>query len=144
MNGYIMKGVDQGTEMDEAEFDQLMQNPGTVVKGEFKGVPSMIYVDNLDVNTVLVTAMSINEVYWYRNAEAYEIGLSDVLLFAIIYVLIAFLVNQIVVNNIRLINKSLGKITNGNLNEVVSVRNSSELAATTWVAVVMCPLSNFQ
>ena len=129
MNGYIMKGVDQGTEMDEAEFDQLMQNPGTVVKGEFKGVPSMIYADNLDVNTVLVTAMSINEVYWYRNAEAYEIGLSDVLLFAIIYVLIAFLVNQIVVNNIRLINKSLGKITNGNLNEVVSVRNSSEFAS---------------
>ena len=129
MDGRVMKGVDQGEVMPEAEFDQLMQNLGTVSKGEFKGVQSMIYAEKLDVNTVLVTAMSISEVYWYRNAEAYEIGLSDVLLFAIIYVLIAFLVNQIVVNNIRLINKSLGKITNGNLNEVVSVRNSSEFAS---------------
>ena len=43
--------------------------------------------------------------------------------------LIAYLVNQIVVSNIHLINKSLGKITNGNLNEVVTVRSSSEFAS---------------
>ncbi len=128
-NRLILKGVGHGGEMSATEYDQIMQNLGSVSKGEFKGVPSMVYADRMDANTVIITAMSISEVYWYRNAEAYEIGLSDVLLFAIIYVLIAFLVNQIVVNNIRLINESLGKITNGNLNEVVSVRNSSEFAS---------------
>ena len=128
-NRQILKGVDGGKVMPEEEYTRLMQNLGTISKEDFKGVRSMVYADRLDVNTILVTAMSISEVYWYRNAQAYEQALADVLLFAVIYVLIAFLVNQIVVNNIRMINESLGKITNGNLNEVVSVRNSSEFAS---------------
>ncbi|MCR5598933.1 MAG: SpoIIE family protein phosphatase [Lachnospiraceae bacterium] len=128
-NRQILKGVDGEKVMLEEEYTRLMQNLGTISKEDFKGVRSMVYADRLDVNTILVTAMSISEVYWYRNAQAYEQALADVLLFAVIYVLIAFLVNQIVVNNIRMINESLGKITNGNLNEVVSVRNSSEFAS---------------
>ena len=128
-NRQILKGVDGGKVMPEEEYTRLMQNLGIISKEDFKGVRSMVYADRLDVNTILVTAMSISEVYWYRNAQAYEQALADVLLFAVIYVLIAFLVNQIVVNNIRMINESLGKITNGNLNEVVSVRNSSEFAS---------------
>ena len=129
LNRRILKGVDQGEVIPEDEYEQIVGNLGYVSKEDFRGVRSMVYADRLDVNTILVTAMSISEVYWYRNAQAYEMALADVLLFAVIYVLIAFLVNQIVVNNIRMINESLGKITNGNLNEVVSVRNSSEFAS---------------
>jgi serine phosphatase RsbU (regulator of sigma subunit) len=39
------------------------------------------------------------------------------------------LVQRIVVNNLQLVNASLDRITHGNLNEVVSVRNSSEFAS---------------
>ena len=73
--------------------------------------------------------MPKSEVYWYRDAQAYEFALADILLFTAIYVLIAYLVNRIVVNNIQLINTSLSKITNGNLNETVTVRNSLEFAS---------------
>ncbi|MBR3646369.1 MAG: SpoIIE family protein phosphatase, partial [Lachnospiraceae bacterium] len=79
--------------------------------------------------TWLMTYIANKEVYWYRDAEAYEMALGDILLFTVIYVLIAYLVNQIVVNNIRLINASLAKITNGDLNEIVDVRSSSEFAS---------------
>ena len=45
------------------------------------------------------------------------------------YVLISFLVQRIVVNNLDMINESLNKITHGNLNEVVDVKSSSEFAS---------------
>ncbi|MBR6015147.1 MAG: SpoIIE family protein phosphatase, partial [Firmicutes bacterium] len=78
---------------------------------------------------ILLSYIPNSELYWYRNAQAYETGLADVLLFTIIYVVIALLVHQIVVRNIEIINDSLDRITNGDLNEVVKVRNSSEFAS---------------
>lgn len=86
-------------------------------------------VDTLSSDLLLLTYIPESEMYWYRNAQAYETGFADILLFTVIYVLIAFLVRQIVVNNIDLINNSLDKITHGDLNEVVTVRNSSEFAS---------------
>ncbi len=104
----------QGKEMYRAEyFEEMAFNK----------------VDALSSDLLLLTYIPESEMYWYRNAQAYETGFADILLFTVIYVLIAFLVRQIVVNNIDLINTSLDKITNGDLNEVVTVRNSSEFAS---------------
>ena len=64
-----------------------------------------------------------------EHMQAYESALSDILLFTVIYMLISILVQQIVVNNLRLVNQSLDKITGGDLNEVVDVRNASEFAS---------------
>ena len=90
---------------------------------------SLNKVDSLTSELILLTYIPESELYWYRNAQAYETGFADILLFTVIYVLIAFLVRQIVVSNIDLINESLDKITNGDLDEVVTVRNSSEFAS---------------
>ena len=68
------------------------------------------------------------EIFEARDQQAYEIGFSYILIFTVMYVLISFLVHKIVVKNIEMINTSLGKITDGNLYEVVGVRNSSEFA----------------
>ena len=78
---------------------------------------------------ILLSYIPNSELYWYRNAQAYETGLADMLLFTIIYVVIALLVHKIVVRNIEIINDSLDRITNGDLDEVVKVRNSSEFAS---------------
>ena len=93
------------------------------------GIKCQVYMEEVDKNTWIITTMADDEAYWYRDAQGYESALGNILLFTVIYVLIAYLVNQIVVNNILLINKSLGKITNGDLNEVVKVRSSSEFAS---------------
>ena len=68
------------------------------------------------------------EIFEARDQQAYEIGFSYILIFTVMYVLISFLVHKIVVKNIEMINTSLEKITDGNLDEVVGVRNSSEFA----------------
>ena len=81
-----------------------------------------------DGNMVLVYLTS-EEVYAERNHTVYETVLADILVFTVIYILISVLVQKIVVNNLEMVNKSLRKITNGNLNEVVSVYSSSEFTS---------------
>ena len=125
----ILRGKNQGMKLASAEYDRFSSQVGKIIAEKFWGIDSIVYVDRIDENTILIVSISKAEVFWYRDAEAYEIALADILLFTVLYVLIAYLVNQIVVNNIHLINKSLEKITNGNLNEVVTVRSSSEFAS---------------
>jgi serine phosphatase RsbU (regulator of sigma subunit) len=77
----------------------------------------------------IIAVLPYSEVYISRNISAYEIAFADILLFALVFVLIYILVQRIVVNNLDRINTSLDKITNGNLDEVVSVRSSAEFAS---------------
>ena len=140
---------------DGNEFFEIIGNDGDIVAGRHKGDTvnekirleleekkdqdfydaqyfeemSLNKVDSIGSDMLLLTYIPNSELYWYRNAQAYETALADILLFTVIYVLIAFLVRQIVISNIDLINASLDKITRGDLNEVVTVRNSSEFAS---------------
>ncbi len=128
-DGQVIVGNNQWWTLNQEEYKQIKDNQGKMFKGKFFGIDTYMYADELEEGSILVTATKEDEVFWYRDAQAYELALGDILLFTVIYVLIAYLVNQIVVNNIHLINKSLSKITNGNLNEVVTVRSSSEFAS---------------
>ncbi len=128
-DGQVIVGNNQWWTLNQDEYKQIKANQGKMFKGKFFGIDTYMYADELEEGSILVTATKEDEVFWYRDAQAYELALGDILLFTVIYVLIAYLVNQIVVNNIHLINKSLSKITNGNLNEVVTVRSSSEFAS---------------
>ncbi len=84
---------------------------------------------DLGDNYGLVTMLPESEVYQYRNLQAYETVLADILLFTVIYLLISLLVQMIVVDNLKLVNESLAKITGGDFNEQVSVYESSEFAS---------------
>ena len=125
----VVKGKNTGLSISSAEYDAIINNMDKSFKGDFWGIPSFIYANRIEDGNILVTSMMHSEVFWHRNAEAFEMAFADILLFTVIYILIAYLVNQIVVSNIHLINKSLDKITNGNLNEIVEVRSSSEFAS---------------
>ncbi len=53
----------------------------------------------------------------------------EILVFAVLYAIIYFLIKKFVVNKIKTINGSLAKIADGNLNEVVNVRTSEEFSS---------------
>ena len=127
-DGYINYGTHRGMTIGRDEANELMRLAGKTVKRTYLGKRSLVRAEVIDLKHILVVSLTYEQVYWYRDAQSYESGLASILLFTVIYVLIAYLVNHIVVNNIQEINKSLSKITNGNLNEVVDVRNSSEFA----------------
>ena len=75
---------------------------------------------------VMMVVRSLSSIYENRGRQMYEDTLSDILLFTVLYVLVAMLVDALVVKNLTRVNASLNKITNGNLEERVWVRSSAE------------------
>ena len=129
-DGDIIAGKHKDGRLDEQHMNTLLSENGEgIFKAQLFEEMAINKVDSIDSELILLTYIPESELYWYRNAQAYETALADILLFTAIYVLIAFLVRQIVISNIDLINASLHKITKGDLNEVVTVRNSSEFAS---------------
>ena len=96
---------------------------------EVYGEESLCYVRDIAGNLRLFVRIPMKEVYEARDIQAYETMLADILLFTVIYMLISQLVQQIVVQNLDLVNDSLAKITDGDLDEVVAVRSTSEFAS---------------
>ncbi|MCR5054400.1 MAG: SpoIIE family protein phosphatase [Lachnospiraceae bacterium] len=129
-NGKVVKGSHTGTVLERSTYEDLKDMMDKdVFTAQIFEEKSYNKVMTLYDGKMLLVFLNSNQVFWYRNAQAYENGLANLMLFTVIYVLIAWLVNMIVVRNIKLINESLGKITNGDLSEHVEVRNSSEFAS---------------
>ena len=128
--GAIVAGDHAGTQMDAGEYKLISSyEAASYGTGRFFGTDSFFYVEKFSDKDTLLIRYPATEVYKSRDAGAYETGFAYILLFAVNYVLISMLVNAIVVDNLDLVNASLNKITNGNLNEKVSVYNSSEFAS---------------
>jgi len=129
-NGNILYGHHSGEQMDREVLD--MSNENLDVSSFFStlfGSDSMCMSRKLADDKRLLVFLPSDEVYNERDHTVYETILADILVFTVIYILISVLVQKIVVNNLEMVNKSLRKITNGNLNEVVSVYSSSEFAS---------------
>ena len=129
-DGEIVYGDHVGEKVDESIISKAKDVPsGETFTADVLGTESLCMTRELhDGNTILVS-MPLEEVYEDRNHKTYETVMADIILFTVIYLLISMLVQNIVVSNIQLVNKSLKKITNGNLDEEVSVYSSSEFAS---------------
>ena len=126
----IVVGDHQGSYLDSEDRKTIdQQERGVCFRGKLFGKDSLCRVEELNQTVILLTCIPMSDVYADRDAQAYESAFAAIILFAVIYVLISMLVQGIVVNNLELINASLSRITQGNLDEVVSVRNSSEFAS---------------
>ena len=79
-------------------------------------------------NALLMIMLPLSEVYKNRDAQMYENTLSDLLLFTVLYVLTAMLLDTLVIKSLKRINVSLDRITNGHLDEKIWVRSSSEFS----------------
>ncbi len=129
-SGIIVAGDHRGTAMSAADLSLLKEKPTEVCfRANVFGAASLCRLEQLDDSLTLLARLPMAEVYADRDAQTYETAFADIILFAVIYALISMLVQAIVVNNLQLVNASLDRITQGNLDEVVSVRNSSEFAS---------------
>ena len=96
---------------------------------EVFGTRSMCMTKRTDDGNTLLVYLSSEEVFAERNHSVYENILADILLFTVIYILVSMLVQRLVVENLEAVNVSLRKITEGNLDESVSVYASSEFTS---------------
>lgn len=128
--GRVIVGVHSGRIFNSQELDLISSNLGEKsFNANLFGKDYLCRSEKLANGMILLTALANDEIYADRDAQAYESTFANILVFTVIYILITFLVQQLVVNNLTLINESLSKITDGDLNEVVSVRDSSEFAS---------------
>ncbi len=77
----------------------------------------------------IVSVLPTDEAMQMRNIAVFVNTFMEILVFAILFALIYMLIKKVVVDQIKKINRSLSKITNGNLSEVVDVRSNEEFAS---------------
>jgi len=80
----------------------------------------------LDGSLYMLFCINTDTVYGNRDTLMYENLFLEIILFTFLYLLISELVEKLVVRNLDSVNRSLARITDGHLEEVVSVESSSE------------------
>lgn len=69
------------------------------------------------------------EAFFSKNIAVYISFFMEIVVFAALFINVYFMIKRIVVDNIHKINNSLAKITSGNLNTTVNVRDNEEFAS---------------
>lgn len=77
----------------------------------------------------VLAVLPVAEATFSRNISVYIMLFMEVLVFVCLFILIYFLIKQLVVDNIRKVNDSLSRITSGDLNVKVDVRDNQEFAS---------------
>ncbi len=129
-SGITMFGDHKGTAMTLPNLKELRSHaPGEIFQASLYQEPALCLTESLPDGVTLLTMIPTKEMYFLRDVQIYETAFADLILFAVVYVLVYLLVQEIVIKNLNQINASLDRITVGNLDEVISVRNSSEFAS---------------
>ena len=128
-SGKVIAGLNPGNETER--FVKIIKGhrEGKPFTATYAGHKWLCQTGDLRNGVKVLVLMPYSEIFKSRDIHAYETLLADLLLFAIIFMLISLLVNTIVINNLIRVNRSLNKITEGNLNEKVDVYSSIEFSS---------------
>ena len=81
-----------------------------------------------DKTVYVLLALQYDTLMAHQTNQTYEVLLSDILLFTVLYLMAVALVEALVCRNLRSVNSSLQKIIGGDLDEVIEVRDSVEFS----------------
>ena len=74
----------------------------------------------------IIGILPVSEAAFARDMAVYMITFMEILIFTALFIMIYFLIKLLVVRSLRKVNSSLAKITEGDLEEKVDVRTSTE------------------
>lgn len=95
---------------------------------EINDVESLCMYTEVD-DYYILGAISEEEAYFSKEASVYMLIFMETIVFAVLFAAIFVLIKKLVVRNIRKINSSLSKITDGDLNVTIDVRDNEEFAS---------------
>lgn len=127
-NGVIISEGISNKALDEKEKQNLLEkskNFNNAFKTKF-GKTKYICVSEEWNDYVIVGILPESEMYLSRNFVVQALIFVNLILFVIIFFLIFLLLQKIVISGIWKVNASLNKITEGNLEEKVDVKNVEE------------------
>ena len=88
-----------------------------------------MYVFKFVEGYCIIAAMPKAEAMFMRDASLYTSIFMQVLIFAALFVFIYILIKRVIINNLKKINDTLGRITEGDLNVTVDVRSNVEFSS---------------
>ena len=88
-----------------------------------------MYVFKFVEGYCIIAAMPETEAVFMRDASTYTSIFMQVLIFAALFVFIYILIKRVIINNLKKINDTLGRITEGDLNVTVDVRSNEEFSS---------------
>ena len=88
-----------------------------------------MYVFKFVEGYCIIAAMPEEEAVFMRDASLYTSIFMQVLIFAALFVFIYILIKRVIINNLKKINDTLGRITDGDLNVTVDVRSNEEFSS---------------
>ena len=128
-NNIVLVGEHKGETLEQMGLKEIPESDLSYFETDFLDTKIYCRLERLSGGYIMLTTLPMSEVFASRNSNAYETAFADILLFTVVFMLIYILVQKIIVNNLDRINASLTKITKGNLDETVNVRESSEFAS---------------
>ena len=88
-----------------------------------------MYVFKFVEGYCIIAAMPESEAMFMRDASLYTSIFMQVLIFAALFVFIYILIKRVIINNLKKINDTLSRITDGDLNVTVDVRSNEEFSS---------------
>ncbi len=109
---------------------RILPNDGSVTEATYThtmvdGVPSVCLTVPCG-DYLLIGSLPEEEMYVSRNEVLRILVIANIVLFTIIFLLVSWLLQHVVIKGIYSVNSSLSEITNGNLDEEVKVHTTTE------------------
>ncbi len=100
----------------------------TIFSTEFNGKPYLGEYEFAE-GYYIVGVIGEEEALFMRDVSVYLSSFMEVLIFAALFALVYFLIKKLIIDNLNEVNRALSKITNGNLDVTVDVRDNEEFAS---------------
>ena len=100
-----------------------------IVDGKSAQSVRHLYVFKFVEGYCILAAMPESEAVFMRDASLYTSIFMQIIIFATLFVFIYILIKRVIINNLRRINDTLARITQGDLDVTVDVRTSQEFSS---------------
>ncbi len=123
----ISSGITNVEQLKDIEED-IIKYSKTINKPFKVNIQGVKYVclSDIENNYTIVGILPESEMYLSRNSVVSALIVVNFILFAVIFFLIFVLLQKVVISGIYKVNNSLSKITEGDLDEKIDVKNSEE------------------
>ena len=121
-------GIDPPEEMLKGQNASALYY-ADVVDGKGEASIEYMYVFKFVEGYCLIAAMPVSEAMFMRDASMLTSIFMQVMIFAILFVFIYILIKRVIINNLRKVNDTLARITQGDLNVTVDVRTNREFSS---------------
>ena len=127
-NSITSIGITPPTEMLEGKTATKIYTD-SLIDGITDASEEYMYVFKFVEGYCIIAAMPEAEATFMRDASVYTSVFMQIIIFATLFVFIYVLIKRVIINNLKKINTSLGRITGGDLNVTVDVRANEEFAS---------------